>query len=377
MTRWWHTTNTHILLFLLLMVLILGTGTGVLTHRLVDHQTQQQQLQQQLDNKLTLYLALRSQLGYGGLIHNFKNHVLRGSHDYRVSHYASAVQENFAALEHLIRQYRQLPGISSEESQALNQLEATINQYQQKMVILTEATQTPDYDIRSLDRQVLVDDRPAIDSLRTLGQQLTHHNQQEQEKLSHHLFSQLLWSLVIITLLVLALLALTFELLVRRGLLLPIEHFAETLAEAAMHGEAHLTPPTGNNPTLQHLGQQFLLLLQAIRNRTQMLQTFKSALDQQHTHLMLVNEQHKVTYLNQTTAAWLASIGLQPNQLIGARLETLLNQDDALIHWHQSPNQPQTLTLMLAEHRHPVRIIPLLQGDEQRNGWLLEWSPTP
>ena len=58
-------------------------------------------LQQQAQARQTLLLQIRQQAGYGALIHNFKNYVLRGT-----PKYYTRVVSNYDAINALIKQYR-------------------------------------------------------------------------------------------------------------------------------------------------------------------------------------------------------------------------------------------------------------------------------
>ncbi|MBT6386556.1 MAG: response regulator [Alphaproteobacteria bacterium] len=106
--------------------------------------------------------ALRGSIGYGGMIHFFKNYLLR--HD---SKYLLATHRSILETKILINAYRLLR-ISEDESIALDNIEKVIEDYSAAIhraeILVNSSTNT-----NQTDKQVAVDDEPAISAMLHLG----------------------------------------------------------------------------------------------------------------------------------------------------------------------------------------------------------------
>lgn len=113
------------------------------------------------EQKGILISEIRDHLGYGGIIHNFKNYVLRQEEAYR-----EATEQELSEFHRLISNYRALP-FGAEEEAAINSLVATIQQYENMLAVALAATArgaSPE----ETDALVRVDDRAAVDALARL-----------------------------------------------------------------------------------------------------------------------------------------------------------------------------------------------------------------
>jgi len=111
---------------------------------------------------------IKHYIGYGGMIHNFKNYVIRGSDKYAVN-----VNKQYKEVIALINQYKAIPYITNDEIKLLNDIEAVFTLYQKGLSNITSAVQN-NTTINQIDKIVKVDDEPAIKAI---------------EKLSHSIFS--------------------------------------------------------------------------------------------------------------------------------------------------------------------------------------------
>jgi len=105
--------------------------------------------------------AVRREIGFGGLIHNFKNYVLRGD-----PVYASAAEANAqVALGELDR----LNAIMEqpEAQRAIDLVRDTVRQYQEMLGIAVQM-HSAQAEIDSLDATVKIDDRAALEGLKIL-----------------------------------------------------------------------------------------------------------------------------------------------------------------------------------------------------------------
>lgn len=112
----------------------------------------------------TLLMEIKSSLGYGGIIHNFKNYVLRGSDKYH-----QRLQQNFSELDGLLKRYSGLSVLKEQEKQALISLSQVVSQYQTNLnivKILLLENKTPG----EIDSKVNINDEPAFKAFTKLDE---------------------------------------------------------------------------------------------------------------------------------------------------------------------------------------------------------------
>ena len=108
--------------------------------------------------------ALYSEIGYGGMIHNFKNYLIRHQPEN-----ADAVKSSLGGAKAAIALYRSLE-LNQSEKEALTAVEANLAAYENVLPVieaLIEKSQT----VRSIDQQVKVSDEAALKGLRVLLEQ--------------------------------------------------------------------------------------------------------------------------------------------------------------------------------------------------------------
>ncbi|MCV6577302.1 MAG: PAS domain S-box protein [Cohaesibacter sp.] len=115
----------------------------------------------QAEEKGVWISQIRGHFGYGGMIHNFKNYVLR-----RDEIYIQSLGEEFKLLYEPIDAYI-ASHPSSEEIKALIAVRRTIKRYEMKIPIIRKATQES-WTAERLDQAVKVNDTAALQGLNTL-----------------------------------------------------------------------------------------------------------------------------------------------------------------------------------------------------------------
>ena len=111
--------------------------------------------------KARLESALRAAVGYGGMIHDFKNLVLR--RDITLS---ERIHGDIGAARAIVGQFDSL-GLSEAEKVALEDISAVLNRYEKALLQAIELIRA-ERTLREIDEQVKVDDSAALRSLRTL-----------------------------------------------------------------------------------------------------------------------------------------------------------------------------------------------------------------
>ena len=126
--------------------------------------SQWQNYQHEVVQRESLLFEMKSQFGYGGLIHNFKNYVLRGTNKYH-----DRIQQHYQALSASIEAYRALNQLSEEEVRALEQVAHVGRLYYEYGDTIKERLAqgaTPE----QIDQIVKIDDSPAIEGFSLLQQ---------------------------------------------------------------------------------------------------------------------------------------------------------------------------------------------------------------
>jgi PAS domain S-box-containing protein len=154
---------------LFIVGLLLSGGVLIVMSKIIHHDITSISsiwLKQEYSKKTTLINNLRGELGFGGMIHDFKNYILRGN----PSSFASAQEHLNNAMTDISR-YKTLT-TNSTENQALTDLTRTLEIYRQSFataLTLTKQGALP----MTIDQQVKVDDSAALEAILSLTKEST------------------------------------------------------------------------------------------------------------------------------------------------------------------------------------------------------------
>ena len=112
--------------------------------------------------KIEILTKIQSLIGYGGLIHQFKNYVLRGKKKYYEN-----FNKKYDEVMKYINQYKSIPDISSDEREKLNIIAKTFLQYKNGLPKVVQSYGK--INIEALDQLVKVNDNPALNAIDTLS----------------------------------------------------------------------------------------------------------------------------------------------------------------------------------------------------------------
>lgn len=142
------------------------TASNFIVERDVSFIDESWQLYQtDLSEKARLEGALRAAIGYNGMIHNFKNYVLRNDNAYK-----EQVSLLHGAATAILQQYRTLE-LSSAEAAAISDITVVFNEYK-KALKKIEQLLVQGKSISTIDRAIRIDDIPAIRGLKILRQEV-------------------------------------------------------------------------------------------------------------------------------------------------------------------------------------------------------------
>ncbi len=132
---------------------------------------------EQIAKREELLMQMRAAVGYGGMIHSFKNYVLRKQDEYR-----QRAQDSAKELDKAILEYRELSDLTADEEAALADLNAVASQYVDQLgrvaSMISESHPSSDIDAR-----VKVDDSPAFRAFQVLHEQYLALTQEETKRI--------------------------------------------------------------------------------------------------------------------------------------------------------------------------------------------------
>ncbi len=105
-----------------------------------------------------LISEMKSDLGYGGAIHHFKNYILRQD-----PKYLKLADESFTHFMKLVAEYRKFPDLSEEEKKNLAIISNTMSRYH-KAINEAKSLFDKGMSIREVDKVVKINDKPAIEA---------------------------------------------------------------------------------------------------------------------------------------------------------------------------------------------------------------------
>ena len=105
-------------------------------------------------------------IGYGGLVHTFKNYVLRGRETY-----ATRFNQTFGQARAALSRFRQIPGLSGREYDDIDVIENTFEQYQRNLAVVRSML-AEGATISAIDYAVMVDDEPALRAITHLREDI-------------------------------------------------------------------------------------------------------------------------------------------------------------------------------------------------------------
>ena len=162
---------------LLLVIVTTGLYLGNQTRRqFLDIADGWSEFSSEADRKGALISAIRGYLGYGGIIHTFKNYVLRQDDQYR-----QLLLKQLAQFDVVTADYLSLP-TSEEERAALTTIIATVNAYRSKLSV-AEMAAANEWTAEQTDRQVRVDDTAAFSAFDMLEKIWQSNRERQTERL--------------------------------------------------------------------------------------------------------------------------------------------------------------------------------------------------
>lgn len=115
------------------------------------------------EKKQTIVSQMKELVGYGGLIHNFKNYIIRGDVKYK-----KEIANQYQKLNALIAQYKTSGTITKEETSLLAEIENVFATYNNSLAKVSQSLKNG-ASVKRLDQMVKVNDTPAVIALNKLS----------------------------------------------------------------------------------------------------------------------------------------------------------------------------------------------------------------
>ena len=107
---------------------------------------------------------LEQEIGYGGLIHDFKNYVLRGE-----SNYFDSFLTRLSSSQNYLMIFNELANLTDDDKQAVEVIGQTLNRYHEH-ILLAKLSRDKGRHAEQIDNEVRIDDSQAVAAIKQLQQ---------------------------------------------------------------------------------------------------------------------------------------------------------------------------------------------------------------
>ncbi len=347
-------------------------------------------------------------LGYGGLIHNFKNYILRADEKY-----VDRFNDKHTQIRNKLTAYLKLPGLTAAQQDDVRAIIETTDRY--KAGIETASEMFADRDLsETVDRALKIDDGPALaaierlqgnigvaadDWFQTITGKINRLKDVEDElgmrlmELVAGIGAQASFTLVFVSTVaavalgMAVLLAVVFTRIILRQLgsdPLRLLEVVEGVAAGDLEMDLSTAQPaTGIFGAMQTMQGNLRERVESDRHAMEESTRLKSALDRVGTNVLMVDDQHNIIYANDTFLE--ESGGMQGTigkVVPGFRVDTLVGSSIDMFY-SDSAQQRNVRDGLTASHEAEIKLDrltfkvvsnPVFSVDQQRLGTVIEWT---
>lgn len=156
--------NKVITMALIIIALIMLSGS-VISNAIDPVSNSWNNYQQQAAERQRLLMEIKSSFGYGGMIHNFKNYVLRGDEKF-----VGRIDKNYNDLNQAIIDYRKLEGVTTAEKAAMDDIGKVAKNYYDNS-FLVQRLVGEGKSAEDIDSVVKISDKPAFEAFKVIDNQ--------------------------------------------------------------------------------------------------------------------------------------------------------------------------------------------------------------
>ncbi|WED22895.1 methyl-accepting chemotaxis protein [Vibrio sp. JC009] len=186
--------RTQFVLFNVIISVMFACGFAIAVFSVNQVESSWNNYQENAASRQNHLESMKEAFGYGGLIHNFKNYVLRAD-----DKYLQRALNNHKSLTDDIQAYRSARNLSFDEQQALTAISNTADKYRQELANVTSMIKQGE-EVTSIDSVVKIDDSPALQGFTALNTKIKQLKDVEHNRLYNKL-DQGYWLLISLTIL--------------------------------------------------------------------------------------------------------------------------------------------------------------------------------
>jgi methyl-accepting chemotaxis protein len=338
--------------------------------------------QSRVAKRQSLLSEIKSQFGYGGAIHNFKNYVLRGTEKY-----GERFLKNHQALSLLLDDYGRLSDLNAEERTALKAIRQVADNYRgmyDKILPMVQAGETA----QVIDGVVKVSDGPALDGFIQLNIAYEQLTQQRTEMLDStisngKLISSMMPPLGFIVLFLL------FYLSIKRGVLKPVEyslgHFRR-IAEGHYFDDVELSRGDEIGDLFRGIKSMQTKLgydVNEAREQAAVSTRIKTALDNVSSSVMMADNDRNIIYMNKTLEALFKNAAedihkdlpeFDADNLLGTSIDGFHKQPEHQARMLAKLEQSYSSELSVGGRTMRIVANPVFAENGERLGTAVEWT---
>jgi len=273
--------------------------------------------------KPVLLYELQAHLGYGGMIHNFKNFILR-----RDAQRMGSVSRSIALTRKQLSAYRELP-LAPEEVQAIEAIAKVVDAYEKNLEVALNEIKIAALP-RSIDGKVKTDDQPALNGLAILTRALVAENQIAARNLAAavgnivSLVTNQLWAVAVI---VSIMISLTIWILHFR-IVRPLNGLTDTMRTLADGDLSISIPETTQKTEIGRMAEAMTVFKTSEEERRRAADEieererwFRALLESAPDATIIVDANGRIQLINKQTAAL---FGFGTEELVGRKVEVLI-----------------------------------------------------
>lgn len=145
-----------------IILLLIGISGVLIFHTVTPVADSWSHYQQHAAMRQKLLMDIKGHFGYGGMIHNFKNYVLRGQEKY-----VNRIEKDYRELTIAVKHYRRLDDVSGDEKVALTAIQTVAKTYYDNSHDIKQMF-AADKHPEDIDSIVKISDAPAFEAFKTL-----------------------------------------------------------------------------------------------------------------------------------------------------------------------------------------------------------------
>ncbi|NJO16858.1 MAG: HAMP domain-containing protein [Thioploca sp.] len=366
----------------ILFLLILFSFSSIVyftnEERLTDKQGED--FQEQLQTRLELLSQIREHFGYGGIIHHFKNYLLRQQVSYR-----ERFNQSFIQLQAALSQYKTLPNLAAEETKTIDEIIKVARKYNENIAVIEKLIQA-NQSIPQIDAVVKIDDSPALSALSTITAQFNDYVHQQGAKLEKRAqwARQLVFANIIAMMIVISIFLIW---LIRHisGYLGKAVNIANNIATGNLANAIDTIPHNEIGQLLQSLAHMQTQLRERFAEDKRIAEEalrINRALDWVTTSILITDNAYKVIYCNETA-----------QRLFQAKQDEIRQElpwfdanhllDNTIEVFHRDPTHQYQLLSQLVDSHHSTitigkltldhTITPIVNAAGERLGLVIEF----